>query len=79
MIQPLVDCFALDAQIVEVAGVPQGVEVAFQRGLVVHIAGFGEHAGTNRVSRDPSITVDHDLRHDVLLRQARSSKEDKSE
>ena len=61
MIQPLVDCFALDAQVVEITGVPQGVEVAFQRRLVVDVAGLGEHAGTNGVGRDAAIAVDHDL------------------
>ena len=57
---------ALDAQVVKVAGVPQGIEVALQRRLVVNIAGAGEHAGADGVGRDAAVAVDDDLFDHVL-------------
>jgi len=52
--------FALEAQVIEVAGIPQGVEVALQCGLVVNVAGAGKDVGTNRIRRNAAVTVDLD-------------------
>ena len=41
----LLRVFALDAQVLEVAGVPEGVEVAFDRDWIVGVPDMGEHAG----------------------------------
>ena len=62
--------FAFDSQIVEIAGVPQGIEVPFQGLLVIHVARLGEHAGTNGFRRNPAVAMDHDTFHHVLLRYA---------
>ena len=58
--------FTLNAQVVEVTGIPQGVEVPFEGLLVVNVALPGEHAGANGVGRDASVAVNDDA-HDHLL------------
>jgi hypothetical protein len=65
----------LDAQVVEIAGVPQRIEVAFQGRLIVNVAGAGEHAGLDSVRRDSAVPVNLDRsNHVVLLCRTRACK-----
>ena len=59
--------FPLNAHVVEVAGVPKRVEVAFQGLLVINVARPGEHTGANGVRRNPAIAVDDDVHDHFLL------------
>jgi hypothetical protein len=58
---------ALHADVLEVAGVPQGVEVAFQRGLIVNISWAGKDTGPNRICGNAAVAVDFNCCDDVLL------------
>ena len=53
---------ALKADVLKVAGVPESVEVAFEGGLVVDVAGLAEDAGLDRVGGDAAVAVDDDAR-----------------
>src|SRR5690349_14682198 len=59
---------ALDADVFEVAGIPQGVEVALEPGGVVDIARVGKDASLHRVRGDAAIAVNDNLSDQVLLR-----------
>ena len=69
----------LDAQIVEVAGVPQGIKVALQGRLVVNVTGLGEHSCPNGFRRNPAIAMDNDALDHALLRRAPPGKKDEGE
>ena len=58
---------ALDPDIFEVAGIPKGIKVALDSGLVVDIAGAGEDTGANCFGRDAAIAPDVNVRDDILL------------
>src|SRR3974390_2127342 len=65
---------ALNSEVVEVAGVPEGVEVTFQGLLVIHVARTGEHAGTYGVGWNAAVAVDDDfLNHPLLSPGGRDS------
>src|SRR5579871_588838 len=57
----------LEAQVIEVAGVPQGVKVAFQRRLIVDIACTGKDVGANGVLGDAAVAMNLDVFDQVLL------------
>src|SRR5208283_1634425 len=58
---------ALEADVLKVAGVPESVEVAFDGGGVVDIAGLAEDAGLDRIARNATVAVDSDVDNEVLL------------
>ena len=58
---------AFDTQVVEISGVPQRIEVPFQRRLVVNVTGAGEHAGLDGVSRDPPVAMDNNFDYHIVL------------
>jgi hypothetical protein len=71
MIQPLEDCSRSIRRSSKISRVPQGVEVAFQRRLIVYVARLGEHAGTDGFRRNAAVAVNDDLGDHVLLRYGR--------
>ena len=64
--------FTLKANVLEVAGVPKGVEVALDGGGVVDITDFAENAGFNCIRRDAAVAMDNDADNQVLLAKTRS-------
>ncbi len=52
---------ALEADVFEISGIPQGVKVAFQGGRVIDIAGAGKNASPHGFRRDTPVPVDHNL------------------
>src|ERR1035441_849514 len=59
--------FALKADVLKVAGVPESVEVAFDGGGVVDVAGLAEDASLDRVGGDAAVAVDFDVDNEILL------------
>ncbi len=59
--------FALKADVLKVAGVPEGVEVAFDGGGVVDVAGLAEDASLDRVGGNAAVAVDFDVDDEILL------------
>ena len=59
------------ADILEVAGVPQRIEIALQRGGVIDITRMGEDARLDRFCGNPAVALNVDLRDDVGLRPTR--------
>src|SRR5581483_1104767 len=59
--------FTLHADIFEVICVPKGVEVAEQGSLVVDIAGFGEDARFDGLSRDAAVSMHPDVGNNIFL------------
>ena len=59
--------FALKADVFEVAGVPEGVEVALEGGGVIDVADFGEDAGFYGFGGDAAAAVNLDADDEVLL------------
>ena len=57
----LLGVLALNAQILEIAGVPERVEVALDRNRIVSIAGMGEHPGQDGFLGDAPVADDADL------------------
>ena len=57
----LLGVFALDAQILEIARVPERVEVALDRNRIICIAGMGEHPGQDGFLGDAPVADDTDL------------------
>ena len=58
---------ALDTNVFEVAGVPQGIEVALQGGLIVNVAFLGEDSGFYGVYRNATVPLYDDSGNDVFL------------
>ena len=67
---------ALEADVFKVAGVPQRVEVAFQGGFVVDVAGAGEDAGLDGFGGNAAVAVDLDLDYQILLAQTRRAQQE---
>src|SRR5208283_2797043 len=59
--------FALKADVLKVAGVPEGVKVAFDGGGIVDVADLAEDASLDRVGRDAAVAVDADANDEILL------------
>jgi hypothetical protein len=57
----LLGVLALDAQILEIARVPERVEVALDGNRIVSIAGMGEHPGQDGFLGDAPVADDPDL------------------
>ena len=57
----LLRVLALDAQVFEIARVPERVEVALDRDRIVGVARMGEHAGENGFLGDAPVADDADL------------------
>ena len=69
----LLGVLALDAQIVEVAGVPERVEIALDGDGVVGVALVGKHAGEDGLFGDAPVANDANLRNGIRrLRQSRT-------
>src|SRR6185437_8267306 len=58
---------ALEAQIIEVTGIPQGVEIAFQGGLVINVARPGKYVRPDSLAGNAAIAVNFNIFDDVLL------------
>ena len=69
--------FALKTDVLVVAGVPEGVEVAFDGGGVVDVADLAEDASPDRVRRDAAVAVGNDADDEVLLGENGGSQEHK--
>ena len=59
--------FAFDAQVLEVAGVPEGVEVAFDRDWIVRVPDMGEHTGEDGFLWNTPVADDADRFDDLRL------------
>ena len=70
---------ALEADVLEITGVPEGVEVPLDGGGVVDVADFGEDAGFDGVGGNAAVAVDHDANDEVLLGGDGSNHERQSE
>ena len=70
---------ALEPDILEITGIPQGVKVAIEGRLVIDIAGAGENSPSNRLRRNPPISMDYDLRDDFLLSPTRRTQNQKEQ
>jgi hypothetical protein len=70
---------ALEPDVLEVTGIPQRVEVAIQGSLVIDIAGAGENSPSNRLRRNPPVSMDYDLRDDFLLSPTRRTQNQKEQ
>ena len=60
---------ALKPDVLEIVGIPQRIEVAFQGSCVVNVAGTGENPGANGLGGNTPVAVNHNLRNKVLLAQ----------
>ena len=69
--------FALEADVLKVAGIPESVEVAFDGRSVVDVADLAEDAGLNRLSRDAAVAMDADADDEVLLANNRDRQQQK--
>src|SRR5208283_2904448 len=58
---------ALKSDVLEVAGIPESVEIAFQSGGVVDVANLCEDAGSHRVRGDAAVSMDLDADDQVSL------------
>jgi hypothetical protein len=56
-----------ETDVLEVAGVPQGVEVALKSREIVDIANVGENAGLDSVGGDASVAMNSDADYQILL------------
>ena len=72
MIQPVCAGFALQADVVEAARVPQRHEVAMQRLFVVVVTLFGEDQCAQRILRNASGPSEIDSLDDILRRDGGS-------
>jgi len=70
---------ALETDVLEVARVPERVEVAFDGRRVVDVATFSEDAGLDRLGRNAAVAVNADIDDQVLLADSRDSQEQKGE
>ncbi len=65
---PALGCLlALEADVFEIAGVPQGVEAALDHRGVVNLAAVDEHTGFNGLCGNPALAVSNDVDDEVLL------------
>lgn len=69
----LIGLLALEPEVFEITGIPEGVEVTFQRRLVVDVAWFGEHACSDSLSGDAAVAVNHRFDDQILLSQRDST------
>jgi hypothetical protein len=67
--------FALDAKIVEIARIPQRVEVALNACRIINVAGTGKHAGSDGFGGDSAIAVNPYVFNDSLLRERHTGKQ----
>jgi len=58
---------ALKADVFKLAGIPEGVEIAFQRRRVVDVAHLGEDTGSDSFGGDAAVAVHLDADDQVLL------------
>ena len=58
---------ALEAYVLKVVRVPEGVEVALDGGVVIHVADLGEDASPDRIGGNAAVAVDNDANHQILL------------
>ena len=80
MRQPFGRLLPFKADVFEIAGIPQGVEVALKAGGVVDIAGVGENPRLHGIGRNAPVAVDHDFSDQILLRpSSRTKKDEKTE
>jgi hypothetical protein len=68
---------ALKADVLKVACIPESVEISFDGGGVIDVAGFAEDASPDRVGRDAAIAVDNDGNDEILLADNRSRQQQK--
>src|ERR1039458_3227128 len=61
-----------ELDVFEVARVPQGVEVAFQRGGIVNVPGLGEDAGLDGIGGNAAVAADINLRNNIGLRPSQA-------
>src|SRR5689334_22738780 len=71
--------FALEADVVEVACIPERIEVAFQRLRIVNVARPGKHASSDGIGGYASLAVNVDLGNKRLLRAKSGTAEQKPE
>ena len=59
--------FALEADVLKVAGIPECVEIAFDGGGIIDVTGLGENAGADGIGRNTPIAVHDDADNELLL------------
>ena len=72
---PFSESSRLDAEVFEVAGVPERVEVALDGERIVGVADAAEQAGKDGFLGDAPVADDADLGDDLLLRPRRDREE----
>ena len=60
---------AFEANVFKISGVPQRIEVALDRSLVVHITWMGKNMRFDHVRGNASIAVDLNFGDQILLRE----------
>ena len=63
-----------EADVFEVAGIPQGVEITLDCSLIVHIPGLGEDSGFDGIDRNAAVAVNPNVGDQILLAEARRCK-----
>jgi len=59
--------FSLETDVLEKAGVPQGVEIPLDRALIVDVPWLGEDVGADHIRRNGTVPVDLDFGNHVRL------------
>jgi len=67
--------FALEAYVLKIAGIPQGIEVAFETGCVVNVTGFGKDSSADGFGRNATVSVHFDFTDNVLLPHAQTAQQ----
>jgi hypothetical protein len=71
--------FAFKANVFEVSGIPQRVEVAFEGGRIVNVSGMSEDSGFNSFGGDAAIATDVNSGYHVLLPYRPGTEQEKSQ
>jgi len=69
--------FALEADVLKVAGIPESVEVPFDGRGIVDVADLAENAGLDRLGGDAAVAMDSDVDDEVLLADSRERQQQK--
>jgi hypothetical protein len=70
---------ALEADVLEIAGIPQGIEVTLEGGRVINVARAGKNAGANGFGWNPTIAMNYNFYNYVLLAQTCRAQPQKAE
>jgi hypothetical protein len=71
--------FALEANVLEEPGIPKGIEITFNGGLIVDVSGLGEDVRTHDIGGHRAIAVDLNFRNHVGLLRKRHRSHDRNQ